>query len=232
MDIRRIDESTIRIILTEAELLERGIEKKEIWQNKDKGEMLFIDMMEEAYEKERFAADGPLWIEAHMYDYGVEIFVTKGEKRNSLNLKGTGYKDIAALESRDKGGDHNSMNHEMFSSKLQSKSPSTDSRTHIQNTVYYSSVYKFYDVEYIIQLAQRLPLPFFDSKLISYNGHYYLVVQYPESKWIRSKDMVESLILEYGERAHVSVYRLEEYGKIIISENAIVTMKKYFTNDM
>gem|GEM_PF-1991056 len=228
MEIRRIDESTIKFILTEAELLERGIEKKEIWQSRTKGEMLFIDMMEEAYEKERFEADGPLWIEAHIYDYCVEILVTKGEKTDSLHLREMGAKGKS--ESSDKGGDHTTMNHEMFSSKLQNKSISTDYKTQLKNTVYYSSVYKFTDIENVIQLAHRMSLPFFNSKLICYNNHYYLVVQYPEAKWIRSKDVVESLILEYGERAHTSVHRLEEYGNIILSENAITTLKIFFKN--
>jgi adapter protein MecA 1/2 len=226
MEIKRIDDTTIKFTLSEDELLERGIEQDEIWNNRDKGETLFIDMMEAAYEKEQFEIDGPLWVEAHLFDDGVEITVTKGKKDTSLQVNQAGDKMDPALKSNNKGG--NQMNHDMFYSQLQKSSLVTDKQSSAQKTVYYSSVYKFKDIENIIQLTHRLPLPFFDSKLIYFNNYYYLVVQYPEARWMRGKDWVESLILEYGDRGHTSIHRLEEYGNTIITDNAITTIKSYF----
>jgi adapter protein MecA 1/2 len=227
MEIKRIDESTIKIVLTEEELQERGIKQDEIWRNRDKGETLFVDMMEEAYQKERFEADGPLWIEAHMHDYGVEIFVTKGNT-NRIKLSEAGSSEQPALGLNDKGGDHSKMNHDMFSSQLQNPSVAADRKTQSQHAVYHSSVYKFKDIENVIQLAHRLPLPFFDSQLYSFDNYYYLVVKYPESRLMKGKDWVESLILEYGERGHTSIHRLDEYGNSILADNAIATIKIYF----
>lgn len=190
--------------------------------------MLFVDMMEEAYEKEQFKADGPLWVEAYMHDHCVEILVTKG-KDYSDTLTGRAYEPTLESwnKSSNKGGGHK-MSHDMFSSQLQNRSLVADNQVNSQQTVYYTSVYKFRDIENVIQLSQRLHLPFFDSKLISFSNQYYLVVQYPENKWIKGKDIIESLILEYGDRSYTSIYRLEEYGKVILAENAIATIKNYF----
>ena len=120
------------------------------------------------------------------------------------------------------------MNHEMFSSQLENRISASDKHDNPQHVFYHSSVYRFKDIENIIQLAHRMNLPFFDTKLISFNNQYYLVVQYPETRWVRDKGWIESLILEYGERGHTSIYRLQEYGKVILSENAISTIKDYF----
>lgn len=93
---------------------------------------------------------------------------------------------------------------------------------------YHSSVYRFRDIEEIIQLAHRLIQPYFNTKLIRYAAYYYLVVMLPEPRMMRSNAGSESLILEYGERGHTSIYRLQEYGSTIFAENAIAEIVKYF----
>jgi adapter protein MecA 1/2 len=230
MEIRRIDDVTLKFTLTEDELESRGIEQDEIWCDREKGEKLFIDMLEEAYQKTRFEVDGPLWVEAHMYDDGVEITVTKGQSKTSMNISESNDNNdshYTALEN-DKGGDQSMMNHDMYSSQLSNRSIVEDNLTDQKNLILHSSVYRFKDIENVIQLAHRLTLPFYNSKLFHFNHNYYLVVMYPEQKLIRGKDWVESLILEYGERGHITIHRLEEYGKAILLENAFAHVKEYF----
>jgi adapter protein MecA 1/2 len=227
MKINRINETTIKFLLTEEELQARGIDHEEIWCDRETGEKLFFDMMEEAYQQMKFQLDGPLWIEAHMYDDGVEILVTKGKKDTSVKLSEEGDYIHPALE-QDKGGDQNMMNHEMYSSQLENRSQVADQQSTQKKSIFHSSVYKFKDIEDVIQLAHRLTLPFFNSKLVRFNQAYYLIVMYPEQKLVRGKDWIESLVLEYGERGHTTTHRLEEYGKEIMSENAIATIKNYF----
>ncbi|GAA0380386.1 adaptor protein MecA [Bacillus horti] len=120
------------------------------------------------------------------------------------------------------------MNHDMYSSQLENRSFTPEHKLSQHKTVYHSSVYKFKDIENVIQLSHRLPQPFFNSKMVQFNKLYYLVVYYPEHRFIRNRDWVESLVLEYGERTPISVHRLEEYGKMIISDNALATIKHFF----
>ncbi|WP_202078672.1 adaptor protein MecA [Caldalkalibacillus salinus] len=120
------------------------------------------------------------------------------------------------------------MNHDMYSSQIENRSYVTEQQTGQKSPTLHSSVYKFRDIENVIQLAHRLPQPFFNSKLFQYHSYYYLVVYFPESRLVRGKDWVESLILEYGERCHVTTHRLEEYGRELITENALATIKAYF----
>lgn len=120
------------------------------------------------------------------------------------------------------------MNHEMYSSQLENRSYVPEHRSAQNKQTYHSSVYKFKDIENVIQLSHRLPQPFFNSMMIQFEKMYYLVVFYPEQRFLRNRDWVESLVLEYGDRTHISVHRLEEYGKMIISSNALATIKHYF----
>lgn len=120
------------------------------------------------------------------------------------------------------------MNHEMYSSQVENRSIMPDVLKSNDAISYHSSVYKFRDIEEVIQLSHRLTLPFFNTRLLRYDLYYYLVVMLPEQRVMRSNDWVENLILEYGERGSLSIHRLQEYGKTILSENAIATMVKYF----
>ncbi|EGL83179.1 Negative regulator of genetic competence [Caldalkalibacillus thermarum TA2.A1] len=120
------------------------------------------------------------------------------------------------------------MNHDMHSSKLEQRHLVNQQTETVSHKPYYSCVYKFRDIEDVINLAHRLPLPFFNSKLIRYHHFYYLSVMYPQERMIRRYDWGESIILEYGERTNESIYRLEEYGKVILAENAIATVRDYF----
>lgn len=119
------------------------------------------------------------------------------------------------------------MNHDMYSSQIENRSLVAEQQARKQTSVYHSSVYMFRDIEHVIQLAHRLPQPFFNSKLYGYKQLYYLVVFFPENRTLRG-NWVESVILEYGERCHLTVYRLDEYGKRILSENAVATIKDCF----
>lgn len=120
------------------------------------------------------------------------------------------------------------MNHEMYSSQVENRSIVPDMLKGNDTISYHSSVYKFRDIEEVIQLSHRLTLPFFNTRLLRYDLYYYLVVMLPEQRVMRSNDWVENLILEYGERGSLSIHRLQEYGKTILSENAIATIVKYF----
>lgn len=120
------------------------------------------------------------------------------------------------------------MNHDMYSSQLENRSFVPEQRMAQNKPAYHSSVYKFKDIENVIQLSHRLAQPFFNSKMIRFENMYYLVIFYPEQRFLRTRDWIESLVLEYGDRTAMSVHRLEEYGHMIIAENAVAVIKHYF----
>lgn len=120
------------------------------------------------------------------------------------------------------------MNHDMFSSQVEHRAKIIDSPASVTELNYHSSIYKFRDIEEVIQLAHRITQPYFNTKLIRYAPYYYLVVMLPEQRVMRSNAALENLILEYGERGYTSIHRLEEYGQIILDNNAIAVLAKYF----
>ena len=44
-----------------------------LWSNRKRGEGFFWSMMDEINEEEDFVVEGPLWIQVHAFEKGVEV---------------------------------------------------------------------------------------------------------------------------------------------------------------
>ena len=80
MDIERINDNTFKVYISYIDIEERGFSRDEIWFNKDKSEQLFWEMMDEVHDDDHFEElDGPLWIQVHAMEKGLEVIVTRTE---------------------------------------------------------------------------------------------------------------------------------------------------------
>ena len=78
MDIERINDNTFKVYISYIDIEERGFSRDEIWFNKDKSEQLFWEMMDEVHDDDHFEElDGPLWIQVHAMEKGLEVIVTR-----------------------------------------------------------------------------------------------------------------------------------------------------------
>ncbi|MGE8204357.1 adaptor protein MecA [Heyndrickxia sp. NPDC080065] len=96
----------------------------------------------------------------------------------------------------------------------------------IQNQLIHShikeSIYCFESIENVIALANRLNNLSIstNSKLIVFEDQYFLVLP--------TKQPINVLCEEFGDVSSLSVYMLEEYGNIIIEQNALGILTGYF----
>jgi adapter protein MecA 1/2 len=99
MEIERVNDTTIKFFITYKDIESRGFERDEIWYNRERGEELFFEMMNEANNRDDFELDGPLWIQVHALDRGLEILVTRGQVSDgNMKLEGPDWKDKNSLD--------------------------------------------------------------------------------------------------------------------------------------
>ena len=79
MDIERINENTVKFYISYIDIEKRGFSRDEIWFNRDKSEELFWEMMDEINDESDFEVEGPLWIQVHAMDKGLEVTVTRAQ---------------------------------------------------------------------------------------------------------------------------------------------------------
>ncbi|MBC1414407.1 adaptor protein MecA [Listeria welshimeri] len=217
MEIERINEDTIKFYISYLDLEERGFNQEDVWYDREKSEELFWDMMDELKYEEEFSPEGPLWIQVQALKHGLEVFVTKA----TIGGKGEDGFDVT-LSSPDE------LAEEKIEKLLEENfNPVKKESLGEDDTLEF--ILEFRDFEDVISLSRATGLENLLTKLYSYQGKYYLNVEFPENKNDESNiDNAVSILLEYGLESNLTGYMLAEYGKVIFDVPALQQVRKHF----
>ncbi|MCM3358938.1 adaptor protein MecA [Psychrobacillus sp. MER TA 171] len=221
MDIERINDNTFKVYISYIDIEERGFSRDEIWFNKDKSEQLFWEMMDEVHDDDHFEElDGPLWIQVHAMEKGLEVIVTRTE--------------MAKDERSDDSLSAEDLSNKIFKSAVSnSMGPHEfdDFSNYMDDLDEIPAEYTFIfeNFEDVIGLSKKLDDLDLDTSLYHYNEKYYLHV-------IFDMDMVElevilntlSVISEFGQSTKTTIHMIQEYGKEIIAANVMEELNKHF----
>ncbi|PWW05578.1 adapter protein MecA 1/2 [Paenibacillus cellulosilyticus] len=203
MKIERLSQDKIRIFLTFDDLLERGIQKEDMWREIPKVNELFSEMMDQAHSELGFEASGPLAVEVFALPaQGMVVIVTRGK----LNV----HADDSIHEDDESDEDVYEMEVTLEQSDM--------------------VMYAFRDFEDVIAVAKQLSQSELtdDGRLFSYNGKYIMAID-PSSIDPSRHNALIALLAEFGEATSVTEAVLEEYGKVIMDEGAVRQLCQYFS---
>ncbi|GGH84001.1 adapter protein MecA 1/2 [Pullulanibacillus pueri] len=220
MDIERVNDHTLKFFISYLDIEDRGFDREEIWYNRERGEELFWDILDEAYHKEEFPVEGPLWIQVQALEKGLEILVTRAQ----LSKDGT---KLELPISSDKHLDIpvNDDLENLLSENLQDDQSEDDQ---IVEEDELSFLISFNDFEDIIHLSGQIDDDFIESSLYHFDDKYYLFIEFSNDSTEYEQENDLSLILEFGEETDITLPYIQEYGKLIIAEEAITTIRHHF----
>lgn len=219
MEIERINDNTVKFYISYGDIEERGFDREEIWYNRERSEELFWEMMDEVHQEEEFMIEGPLWIQVQALDKGLEVLVTKAQvskdgQKFELPIPEDKLKDLPVDDRIEELLD-------------QHFNPKNEDATDEENSLEF--LITFNDFEDLIALSNRNILENLATRLYSYENKYYLYIEFLEEEFEEDEiDDALSMLLEYGVETQVTIHRVEEYGKCIISENVFAELRKYF----
>ncbi|MEH7336667.1 adaptor protein MecA [Neobacillus drentensis] len=223
MEIERINENTVKFYISYGDIEERGFDREEIWYNRERSEELFWEMMDEVHDEEEFVVEGPLWIQVQALDKGLEVLVTKAQlskdgQKFELPIPNDKLKDLPVDEKLEEILDqHFSPNH-------------SDEDEILLEEETLEFILAFKDFEDVIMLSKRSGLDNLVTQLFHFEGKYYLYTEFPEDLFEEDEiDDLLSLLLEYGYETQLTIHRIQEYGKEIISEDVFGTIRKHFS---
>ncbi|NRD78438.1 adaptor protein MecA [Bacillus sp. BRMEA1] len=223
MEIERINENTIKFYISYVDIEERGFDREEIWYNRERSEELFWEMMDEVHEEEEFVVEGPLWIQVQALDKGLEILITKAQlskdgQKFELPIPVDKMKEVPVDDKiEDLLDQHFNPNYEEEDEGL------LDEET-------LEFVLSFKDFEDVISLSKRQGMDNLVTKLYHFEGRYYLYAEFPEEIFDEEEiDDILSILLEYGYETQVTIHRIQEYGKEIISGDVFEVVRKHFS---
>ncbi len=223
MEIERINENTVKFYISYGDIEERGFDREEIWYNRERSEELFWEMMDEVHGEEDFVVEGPLWIQVQALDKGLEVLVTKAQ----LSKDGQKFELPIPTDNKDIPVDDKieELLDQHFNPSL---SDDDDEMLIEEETLEFLLAFK--DFEDVISLSNRAGLDDLVTKLYHFEGKYYLYTEFPEDLYEEEEiDDILSILLEYGYETQLTIHRIQEYGKEIISKDVFEELRKYFS---
>ncbi|MHA6258455.1 adaptor protein MecA [Sporosarcina sp. CAU 1771] len=218
MEIERINENTVKFFLSYKDIEERGFTREEVWYNRDKSEELFWEMMDEINEEAEFEVDGPLWIQVHAMNSGIEVTVTRAQTNGDDQVSESPFEDSDMNNSFLPGADVFEEDGEIMP---------TGSKNLLEWT---ENTFVFKEFDDIILLSNRMKQFEVETSLYSFEGVYYLHALYNmEEMDDQQKTDFYSVITEFGTPSNMTIHRLKEYGDLIMSSDVFNQINKYFS---
>lgn len=222
MEIERINENTVKFYISYVDIEDRGFDREEIWYNRERSEELFWEMMDEVHQEEEFVVEGPLWIQVQALEKGLEILVTKAQlskdgQKFELPVPAEKLKDLPVDEHIE----------EILDQHFNPKTAEEEDLLLEEDTLEFLLAFK--DLEDLIMLSKRPGLDELVTTLYSFEGKYYLFTEFPEDLFAEDEiDDILSILLEYGYETQLTIHRIQEYGKEIISDQVFAELRKHF----
>lgn len=222
MEIERVNEHTVKFFISYRDIEDRGFNREEIWHDRERGEELFWEMMDEAATEGDFELEGPLWIQVQAFEKGLEIIVTKARlSHDGLKLE---------LPIVDEEGAEITIEYEADEqTNRESKESGNKNPLFLQKNK--SLLIKFNQFEDSIRLAHTIDVEHLNSDLYVFENAYYMYIVFDENGATHSDEWIENMksqILEYGQTSRLTIHRLQEYGKCLMENNAFQQLKKHF----
>ncbi len=223
MEIERVNEYTLKCFISYLDIEKRGFDREDIWSDRERGEELFWEMMDEANHQESFSLEGPLWIQVQALEKGLEIIVTRAQlskdgSKLELPISQDKHLDIPVNEGL-----------EDLLSDREGKSGHQDEKADedwMDDDLTF--LIQFNDFDSLVDLSRRMNTENIQSILYHYNETYYLEVIFSDELTEDEQEDRLSLMLEYGFETSLSTHVMQEYGKVIMEEMAIETTRHYF----
>ena len=206
MKIEKIDENKVRITLTIDELSQRQISLKDIEQDSNRAQDLFLDLLEESDLQEDFLMDdSQLFVEASSDNEN--LFIVTITKIDYMP-------EIARYTPKKK------------SSRKKKNANSSPTEYTVASTIY-----KFSNLDRVLELVSKLKLEkafMGTNSLYKYDDSYFLVFS---NTSIKNAKFIKTFVIlsEYAEQYYAAdMYKtlIKEKSKLIIDKKAIQNLSK------
>ncbi|MCE7786184.1 adaptor protein MecA [Staphylococcus xylosus] len=235
MRIERVDDTTVKLFITYSDIEARGFKREDLWTNRKRGEEFFWNMMEEINEEEDFVVEGPLWIQVHAFEKGVEVTISKSKNEDLINMSDEDNEqlDYQVNDLLSQTFDQDDSLEDLFEQRQQQKESnhSQEQNDHKQQNTR-TVIVKFSDLEEVIDYAHHNDqvTDAFEDLLYSLNNIYYYAVHFDENVDQETINDSYSQLLEFAYPTDKSEVYLNDYAKIIMSHNVASQVRRYFPN--
>ncbi|WP_125607426.1 adaptor protein MecA [Lapidilactobacillus bayanensis] len=227
MEMERVDDNTIRVVLGADDLEERGVTMLDLLGNHQQIEKFFYSILEEVDADHIFANNDAVTFQVMPNKDGLELLISKlddDEKEDKTAL-------TKALTNRVSKNQHQLNDLQKLLQTSDADEDGDDLSRYLQDedVDYRDVVLKLVDFEAMIQLADALRLEAGVSNLYRYQNAYYVeLVLFTDEMREMTPDDAITIANEYGEKTNVTPEVLSEYGEKVMDQTALELTRHYF----
>ncbi|WCG36777.1 adaptor protein MecA [Companilactobacillus farciminis] len=222
MEMDRLNENTIRVILSTEDLQERGVTVLDLLGNKKQIETFFYSILDEVDKNHVFTNNEPVTFQIMPNKEGLELLISKSD-----DSEGSGSLPLNGLQNSVGASENNNFD------KVGTEEYDSDTAPYLNDpdTPTKTVIVEFKDFEDYVQLANLLHLESGISNLFEYNDKYYLqLILFTDEMHEMTYSDVLALLSEYSFKTKVTAAVLSEYGQEIMSKTALELTRYYFGN--
>lgn len=215
MEMEHINENTIRVLIGNEDLADRGITFLDLLGNHKEVENFFYSILEEVDVEDEFQGSEAVTFQVLPKSDGLELFISK----NTAIDESTNFDEFNELNSEEVS---NIIRKQIENDYGEEPQEFTDDT--VKNLVFVLS-----DFDALVQLANEVTLESVIANLYYFKGSYYLQTIFLLDEL--GKNEVENEVaqlLEYAELSAITPETLMEYGSCIMERNALELTKYYF----
>ena len=219
MEMERINENTVRVLISNDDLDARGITILDLLGDHQQIEDFFYSILQEVDTEHQFVDNDAVTFQVMPTGNGLELFISKNSSDEKLNSENN--EQIARY---------------IKNNIMQARAKQQERRTTINDDDQRTTtklprwqVVQFPSFEELVDYARIQDNDDLVSELYKYNQSYYLALHDPEEPDSEStlKNHL-ALAYEYGNPTATSADYLAEHAKKIMSQSALTTVRHYF----
>lgn len=215
MEMEHINENTIRVLIGNEDLADRGITFLDLLGNHKEVENFFYSILEEVDVEDEFQGSEAVTFQVLPKSDGLELFISKNASIDEVS----NFEGFNDLNSEEVSNIIRKQIEEDFADEAQDFTDNT-----VKNLVFELS-----DFDTMVQLANEVFLQSVIANLYTFKGTYYLQIVFLLDEL--GKNNVENelaQLLEYANLSAVTPETLNEYGMCIMERNALELTRYYF----
>ncbi|MGX6961619.1 adaptor protein MecA [Vagococcus xieshaowenii] len=220
MEMERINENTIRVLIENADLEARGVSFLDLLGNHKEIENFFYSILEEVDIDEQFQETDAVTFQVLPNRNGLELFISKNLMMSAPEDDSD---DLDEFEEETSFAD---FIKKQFNTAQETKN---DDNTNIGNIAVLDYVFEFLSFEDLIRMVDTYHFEDNLTDLYVLNHRYYLSMKFlTKLKSDRAIKNDIACILEFGHISPKSPELLKEYGQLIMKDDALEQVKHYF----
>lgn len=219
MEMERINENTIRVLVSNDDLSARGITILDLLGDHQQIEDFFYSILKEVDTEHQFQNNDAVTFQVMPTSNGLELFISKNDsnasngQHNFVNDQVTDYIKQQIINGKDK----------------RQSSIVEEENNAINNYQPQWQVIVFNSFEDLIDFTRAVDDKDIESYLYKYDEKYYLALAYRDlaETDVTLKDRL-AIAYEYGNPAQVTADFLQEHGKLLMNSSALQLIEHYF----